>query len=158
VLLAKHQAYVIADARSTEGAGEMAFVELDLHLRFDSGRSMPEARAWVDLEPDGALTRETELALRRTGANDWRGTFAMADAGPRCFLYRVGLVAHAGAEWWLTLRERDHVRPLLSDHDTLAMAKGWLVGTCELTRAPHRVDASYEPRRNALVVPLRRTR
>jgi len=42
--------------------------------------------------------------------------------------------------------------------DTLAMAKGWLVGTCELTRAPHRVDASYEPRRNALVVPLRRTR
>jgi hypothetical protein len=135
----------------------MAFVELDLHLRFDSGRSMPEARAWVDLEPDGTLTRETELALRRISANEWRGAVAIPDAGPRCFLYRLGLVAHAGAEWWLTLRERDQLRPLLSDHDTLAMAKSWLVGTCELARAPHCIDTSYE-RRSAPVLPLRRTR
>jgi hypothetical protein len=52
----------------------MAFVELNLHLRFDLGRSMPEARAWVDLEPDGTRTRAHRsagiiLAKNKTGGN-----------------------------------------------------------------------------------------
>jgi hypothetical protein len=113
----------------------MAYIDLCLHLDFDSSRVAPEVRAWVDLDPDGHLARETELALERRRGSDWHGTFAVADNGPRCVLYRVALVAHAGAEWSLTMVQRSHKRALLSDHDTLPMAKGWLVGTCELTAA-----------------------
>ena len=135
----------------------MAFVELNLQLRCDLDRAAPEVRAFVDVEPDGIRTRETELALTRCSPSDWRGSFVIGEHSSRCFLYRVGLVAHAGAEWWLTLRGREDKRPLLADHDTLAMAKGWLVGTCELAGAPLRIDTTHSPR-EAIVVPLRRVR
>jgi hypothetical protein len=126
----------------------MAYIDLCLHLDFDSSRVAPEVRAWVDLDPDGYLARETELALERRHGSDWYGTFAVADNGPRCVLYRVALVAHAGAEWTLTMVQRSRKRALLSDHDTLPMAKGWLVGTCELAQAdaqrwmPHSLQTS----------------
>jgi hypothetical protein len=113
----------------------MAYVELCLHLDCDLKRVAPEVRAWVDLDPDGQHTRETELALeRRRAGSEWYGTFAVAEGGPRCVLYRVALVAHAGAEWSLSMYQRQRSRALLSDRDTLAMAKGWLVGTCELAQ------------------------
>lgn len=120
------------------GSATMAYIDLCLHLDYDFSRVAPEVRAWVDLDPDGHLARETELALERRRGADWHGTFVVADSGPRCVLYRVALVAHAGAEWSLTMVQRSRKRALLSDHDTLPMAKGWLVGTCELA-AP--VDA-----------------
>lgn len=117
------------------GSATMAYIDLCLHLDYDLTRVAPEVRAWVDLDPDGHLARETELALERRHGSDWCGTFAVADNGPRCVLYRVALVAHAGAEWSLTMVQRSRKRAILTDHDTLPMAKGWLVGTCELAQA-----------------------
>jgi hypothetical protein len=116
----------------------MAYIDLCLHLDYDRTRVAPEVRAWVDLDPDGHLSRETELALQRGRGSEWRGTFAVAEGGPRCVLYRVALVAHAGAEWSLTMVQRSGRRTILTDHDTLPMAKGWLVGTCELAQTDAR--------------------
>jgi hypothetical protein len=154
----------------------MAYVEFCLHLDYDLKRAVPEVRAWVDLDPDGPHTRETELALEHRRAAEWYGAFAVAEGGPHCLLYRVALVAHAGAEWSLSMHERSRTRALLADRDTLAMAKGWLVGTCELaqdearaawprSRRPHasqlHVHALHDaaaPREPATVVRLDRVR
>jgi hypothetical protein len=110
---------------------------IDLH------RCQPEARAFIDLVPDEGFGSEQELPLRRLGHAQWVGAFVLGEAQPEHFLYRLGLVARAGAEFWLTVRHRGIERDLLMDGDTLAAAKCWLVGSCPLP-AQRRGRASAE--------------
>jgi hypothetical protein len=132
---AASSAYTLTPKICDTGKPTMAYIELCIRLDCDLKRAVPEVRAWVDVDPDGQHAREIELALECRRATEWFGAFAVAEGGPCCVLYRVALVAHAGAEWSLSMHERSRTRALLVDRDTLAMAKGWLVGTCELARA-----------------------
>lgn len=109
----------------------MALIDLRMSVNTDPGRPNPEVRAWIDLRPELGLGSEIELPLRRRGKREWVGTFAVGEAQPRYFLYRVALAAHIGASWELTIRKRGATTPLLCDADTFSLAKCWLVGSCD---------------------------
>jgi hypothetical protein len=111
----------------------MALIEVRIALESTLVDVTPEVRAWVDLSPDGGLGSERELPLQRDGAHEWIGAFVVRDSLD--FLYRVGLLAHPGARWSLCLRHRGSNRELLSDCDTLPLAKSWLVGSCRVASA-----------------------
>lgn len=112
-----------------------------MSLNVDVGRVVPEVRAYVDLQPDRGLGSEIELPLRRRGKREWVGTFAVGASQPRYFLYRVALAAHVGASWELLIRERGSGTPLLTDADTVTLAKCWLVGSCDAPSEHKRISA-----------------
>jgi hypothetical protein len=122
----------------------MALIDLRMSLSVDTGQSA-EVRAWIDLQPDQGLGSEIELPLRRRGRREWVGTFAVGEAQPRYFLYRVALAAHVGASWEMQIRERGSGTLLLTDADTFTLAKCWLVGSCDAPME-HRISAerSYD--------------
>jgi hypothetical protein len=113
----------------------MGLVELSVTLHVTHERLIPEARAWVDLEPDGDLHSEIELPLHRHGLWRWIGVMGVADPTPECFFYRLGIVGHAGAQWSIKVRDRNLGRDILVDTDTLTSAKCWLIGSCPLSPA-----------------------
>lgn len=121
-----------------------------------------QARAWVDLEPDGSLHSELELPLHPQGPGRWMGVMGVAEPTPECFFYRLGIVAHAGAQWSLKVRDRALGRDILVDTDTLTASKCWLIGSCALSAAlGDELDGRIQPpdvsRRGASVpAPLRR--
>jgi hypothetical protein len=119
----------------------MALIDLRMSLNVEPARSAPEVRAFVDLLPERGLGSEIELPLRRRGSREWVGTFAIGADQPRYFLYRVALAAHVGAAWELLIRERGAQSPLLTDADTLTLAKCWLVGSCDAPSERRRVAA-----------------
>ena len=112
----------------------MPLIEMHVSLDVDANRCKPEARAWIDLAPEDGFASELELPLRQLAAAEWVGAFLLGVTRPQHFLYRVGLVGHPGAEFWLTVRYRGRDRELLTDGDKLPAAKCWLVGTCPLPR------------------------
>ena len=111
----------------------MALIEVRINLESTLASVTPDVRAWVDLRPEGGLESEIELPLLRSSENEWSGAFMLRDRLD--FLYRIGLMAHAGARWSLSVRRRGASRELLADGDTLPLAKSWLVGSCSLTNA-----------------------
>lgn len=84
-----------------------------------------------------------ELPLHRQTSTRWVGVMGFADPSPECFYYRLGIVARAGAEWALKVRDRVGNRDLLFDTDMLTSPKCWLIGSCSLRPAVAR------PRRRA---------
>jgi hypothetical protein len=56
--------------------------------------------------------------------------------GSGYFLYRIGLAAHAGAAWSITVHDGAGQKQLLSDSDVAPLTKCWLVGTCPFRSAP----------------------
>lgn len=105
-------------------------LELQIELRVRNPRFEPEVRAWVDVEPDGDLSDETELRLTRGDRLVWCGGFELPEVMPAYFLYRLGLKATAGAEWSLRVRDRTWGMDVLTDWDSLDGPKCWLVGSC----------------------------
>lgn len=115
----------------------MSLIEVCVSIDFkgaDADRCKPEARAFIDLAPDDGFGSEHELPLQRLGQAQWLGAFVLGAEQPEHFLYRLGLVAQAGAEFWLTVRHHGLACDLLMDGDTLPAAKCWMVGTCPLPR------------------------
>lgn len=110
----------------------MALIEVCVQLHVEAGFDVPEVRLWVDLLPEDGLSTEIELPLRRRGERQWTGAFSLREDGPRSFLYRVGVVAHAGASWALAFRDRGTGRELLADSDLLGGNKAWFTGNCSL--------------------------
>jgi hypothetical protein len=104
------------------------FIDVEVTLSLRAARCRPDVRLWVDLEPDGELASETALALERRDLR-WTGSFQFAERGGQPFFYRLGVVAHTGAQFWLRMRERGGLL-LLEDGDVLCVAKCILVGTC----------------------------
>jgi hypothetical protein len=113
----------------------MGLIELSVTLTIAERGLTPMARAWVDLEPDGSLHSELELPLHLQGAGRWMGVMGVAEPTPDCFFYRLGIVAHAGAQWSLKVRDRALGRDILVDTDTLTSSKCWLIGSCALSAA-----------------------
>lgn len=109
----------------------MALIDLRLSLELPARHTKPEVRAFIDLQPHRGLSSERELPLVRRGRREWVGSFALDEAQARYFLYRVALVAHAGASWAILFTDRKSGVDLLSDADRLEIAKCWLVGSCE---------------------------
>lgn len=97
---------------------------------------VPEVRAWIDLHPDAALASEVELPLERDSESMWSARLLTSPNGSGYFLYRIGLAAHAGAAWSITVHDREGQRQLLSDSDVAPLTKCWLVGTCPFRAAP----------------------
>lgn len=128
----------------------MALIDLHLSLELDPRQPNAEVRAFVDLQPNRGLSSERELPLVRRNAANWVGSFAMSEA-PGCqFLYRVALVAHAGASWELLFTERKSGVELLADADRLEIAKCWLVGSCEGPRPKREpVEPAFDSARGA---------
>ena len=112
----------------------MGLIELTVTLRLAERGLIPQARAWVDLQPDGGLHSELELPLHAQASGRWMGVMGVAEPTPECFFYRLGIVAHAGAQWSLKVRDRDRRRDILVDTDTLTSSKCWLIGSCALSR------------------------
>lgn len=110
----------------------MALIEVCVQLCIESGSHPPEVRLWVDPLPDEGLNTEIELPLRQRGERQWTGAFSLREDGPRSFLYRLGVVAHAGASWALSFRDRGADRELLTDSDLLGGNKAWFTGNCTL--------------------------
>lgn len=110
----------------------MTLIDLRFSLEVDPacGRNA-EIRAWIDLQPEVGLGSEIELPLRRTGKREWIGTFGLGRAGLPYFLYRIGIAAHEGAAWELTIRQRGG-GVLIHDADVSTLAKSWLVGNCDI--------------------------
>jgi hypothetical protein len=90
----------------------------------------PEVRAWIDLHPDAALSSEVELPLQRRSDTEWTGRLLTAPNASGYFLYRIGLAAHPGASWSVTVQDSASQRQLLTDGDVAPLNKCWLVGTC----------------------------
>jgi hypothetical protein len=109
----------------------MALIELALTLETDVAGQPPEVRAFIDLNQHVGLYSETELPLARHGAHRWIGFFTIEER-QRFFTYRIGVAAHAGGTWQLTVRRRDCACVLLRDEDELALPKLWLAGMCHL--------------------------
>lgn len=110
----------------------MTLIDLRFSLDAEPDRSVcTEVRAWIDLQPEVGLGSEIELPLRRLGARDWLGSFALGRAGLPYFLYRIGLAANEGAAWELNIRQRG-AGVLMHDADVSTMAKCWLVGNCDI--------------------------
>jgi hypothetical protein len=110
----------------------MALIELALMLELRAASSPPDVRAWIDLWPELGLDSEIELPLTRHDPQRWMGLFTVGDGLPDYFLYRIGVVAHSGGAWSLTVRRRGRGCVLLRDEDELALPKLWLAGTCHL--------------------------
>jgi hypothetical protein len=113
----------------------MALIAICLTLEFEFERLplKPEARLWVDLEPERALDTETEVALTCHDHRSWRGAFTVPERQLGSFTYRVGLYAHAGAAWSLVFRNASwRGDELLADADLLGSSKAWFTGTCNL--------------------------
>jgi hypothetical protein len=122
----------------------MGLIELTVTLSLAERGLTPQARAWVDLQPDGSLHSELELPLHPRGSGRWMGVMGVAEPTPECFFYRLGIVAHAGAQWSLKVRDRDRGRDILVDTDTLTSPKCWLIGSCALgSAALGDADASW---------------
>ena len=98
----------------------------------------PEVRAWVDLHPDAALASEVELPLQRSSGSVWSARLLTAPNASGYFLYRIGLAAHPGAVWSITVQDGATQSQLLTDGDVAPLTKCWLVGTC-----PFRVARSH---------------
>jgi hypothetical protein len=113
----------------------MGLIELTVTLSGAERSRIQQARAWVDLEPDGSLHSELELPLHAQGPGRWMGVMGVAEPTPECFFYRLGIVAHAGAQWSLKVRDRALGRDILVDTDTLTSSKCWLIGSCALSAA-----------------------
>jgi hypothetical protein len=96
---------------------------------------VPEVRAWIDLHPEAALASEIELPLERASDTIWSARLLMSSNGSGYFLYRIGMAAHAGAAWSLTVHDHSGQRELLSDSDVAPLTKCWLVGTCAFRAA-----------------------
>lgn len=109
---------------------------IDVSIELKTGRTtlVPEARFWVDSQSERGLNSEIELPLKRGSGNSWSGTLAIEKKSSQ-LLYRLGLLAHAGAVWSLTIRNRTQRYTLLSDTDELGAGKAWLTGLCPLPRA-----------------------
>lgn len=90
----------------------------------------PEVRAWIDLHPDAALASEVELPLQRSSGSVWSARLLTAPNASGYFLYRIGLAAHPGAAWSITVQDAATQRQLLTDGDVAPLTKCWLVGTC----------------------------
>jgi hypothetical protein len=110
----------------------MGLVELTVTLSLAERGLIPQARAWVDLQPDGSLHSELELPLHPLGPGRWMAVMGIGEPTPECFFYRLGIVAHVGAQWSLKVRDRDLGRDILADTDTLTSPKCWLIGSCAL--------------------------
>ena len=112
----------------------MALIAICLTLELEPERLplKPEARVWVDLQPERGLDTETEVALTCHGGRIWRGAFAVPERQLQSFTYRVGLYAQAGAAWSLVFRNRSSQGELLTDADLLGASKAWFTGTCNL--------------------------
>ena len=91
---------------------------------------VPEVRAWIDLQPDAALASEVELPLNRVSSAVWTARLLTSPNASGYFLYRVGLAAHPGAAWSITVHDSNGQNELLNDGDVAPMTKCWLVGTC----------------------------
>jgi hypothetical protein len=120
----------------------LGWIDVRVTLMLHEPACTPEVRLWIDLEPDDGLDNESPLPLRRVG-HDWLGAFSIGETASARFFYRLALLAHPGAEFWLSLRDRDRDHDLLIDGDILGAKKCVLVGTCEATRA---VSARRAPR------------
>jgi hypothetical protein len=97
---------------------------------------VPEVRAWIDLHPDAALASEVELPLERDGESVWSARLLAGTTGSGYFLYRIGLAAHPGATWSLTVHDGAGRNELLADSDVAPLTKCWLVGTCPFRSQP----------------------
>ena len=129
----------------------------------------PEVRAWIDLHPDAALASEVELPLQRRSDWEWTARLLTSPNASGYFLYRIGLAAHPGASWSITVQDAASQRQLLTDGDVAPLTKCWLVGTCPFRVAqPHpkngmcatqseggRSEARSEGRRSGGLVLLR---
>jgi hypothetical protein len=115
----------------------MPLIELHVSLEVAAPQCRPEVRAWIDPNPEAGLEGELELPLRRVNGGAWVGAFAIGATHPQRFLYRLGLAAHAGADWSLCIRQRGLKQDILTDRDTLDIAKCWLVGSCNVPAAWH---------------------
>lgn len=91
---------------------------------------VPEVRAWIDLQPDAALASEVELPLHRASPTVWTARLLTSPNASGYFLYRVGLAAHPGATWSITVHDSSEQHELLNDGDVAPLTKCWLVGTC----------------------------
>jgi hypothetical protein len=107
-------------------------IQVTLQLRPNQIGYRPEARFWLDAQSESGLGSEIELPLSQDGNHEWSGTVALDDSTPQ-FLYRMGLLAHEGAIWSLSIRNRTLGYTLLSDSDELGSAKAWLTGVCPLS-------------------------
>jgi hypothetical protein len=110
----------------------MAMIEVALSLDLNRADCTPEARVWLDLDPQQGLGSEVEVPLWSKGRSEWRGLFSVDEARCDEFSYRVGLFAHAEAEWSLSFRRCNVDSELLTDSDRLTMPKTWLVGSCSV--------------------------
>lgn len=110
----------------------MGLVELSVIVRSVQKGLVPEARAWVDLDPEGDLRSEIELPLHRQKHWRWVGVMGFAEPSADSFFYRLGIVAHEGAEWALKVRDRVTGRDILVDTDMMTSPKCWLIGSCGL--------------------------
>lgn len=113
----------------------MAMIEVTLCLDLDAQDDLTEARAFIDLQPDGGLSSEVEVPLWADGQHQWRGVFALDEGRDESFSYRIGVFAQADAEWSLRFRRCGSDKELLSDCDRLAAPKTWLLGHCNSTPA-----------------------
>jgi hypothetical protein len=111
----------------------MAMIEVALSLDLNTADCTPEARVWLDLDPEQGLGSEVEVPLWPRGRNEWRGLFSVDEARCDEFGYRVGLFAHAEAEWSLSFRRCNVDSELLTDSDRLTTPKAWLVGSCSVS-------------------------
>ena len=109
----------------------MALIQIHVWLSVTEATCRPDVRVFVDPNPDGGFGTEQEVALQPR-ADGWHGAFALPDDLQGAFLYRVGLVAHAGASWSYRMTQRGLGQQLAADADCLPQGKCWIVGSCEL--------------------------
>jgi hypothetical protein len=116
----------------------MVFIDVQVTLLLRKPCCASAVRLWIDLDPHGPFETETKLALRplapRGERRSWAGSFIQCAAAAEPFLYRLGLIAHPGAEFSLHMYDRGVGRDLLSDSDVLPLAKCMLVGNCSPAR------------------------
>jgi hypothetical protein len=109
----------------------MEWIDVQLTVAPHDPRCVPDVRLWVDLQTNGALDTEMEVPLR-VQQERWSGSFLQNPALCSSFLYRLGVFAHPGAAFWLSLRARRSGCQLLLDGDVLDATKCVLVGTCSV--------------------------
>src|SRR5690349_20622633 len=110
----------------------MGLVELSVSVRSVQSRIVQQSLTWAWLDPDADSHREFELPLLLHADWRWVGVMGFAETSAENFFYRLGIVAHAGAEWSLNVRDRTTGRDILFDTDMLTSAKCWLIGSCPL--------------------------
>jgi hypothetical protein len=116
-------------------------IEVAIRLQVDHSGPAPQARFWLDSQCEVGLTSERELPLSRRGNHEWRGTLALDEGTTPQFLYRLGVLAHEGAFWSLTIRNRTRGYTLLSDGDELGSCKAWLTGVCPIALVNTQAEA-----------------